>query len=198
MKGYAFDRASVLLVDDSVWMRAVLRQMLKALGFTRVTEADSGVAALNKLEALQPDVILTDWDMQPLNGLDLTRRIRRLPGQERFTPIIMISAYSRLSNVLAARNAGVSEFLVKPLSPQALYHRLAAVIERPRPFIEAPNYIGPDRRRQGAEGYLGRKRRQSDQGPVADGGRRLPDVPLTQEDISDIMSCTRTPQEVCG
>jgi len=198
MKGYSFERASVLLVDDSVWMRAVLRQMLKALGFAQIHEASSGASALGKLDTIRPDIILTDWDMEAMSGLDLTHRIRRLPGEERFTPVIMISAYSMLSNVLAARNAGVTEFLVKPVSPQALYHRLVAVIERPRAFVEAPGYVGPDRRRRADEEYRGPKRRSVDEGSAPAAARQIPDVSLTQEEISEIMSCARTPQEVCA
>ena len=186
MKDYAFDRASVLVVDDSVWMRVILRQMLKSLGFSRIQETESAEAALALVENAPPDIVLVDWDMAPMNGLELTRRIRRLPGEARFVPVIMISAYSTLGNVLAARNAGVNEFLVKPASPQTLYHHLVAVIERPRLFVEAPGYTGPDRRRKGAADTGTPRRRSTDhdaprpQGPA--------DMHLTQSEISAIMS----------
>lgn len=199
MKAYAFGRASVLLVDDSMWMRRILRNMLKSLGFSQIYEAANGTAALATIEAARPDVILTDWDMHPMSGLELTQCIRRLPSEVRYTPIIMISAHGRLSNVLAARNAGVTEFLVKPMSPQALHHRLVAVIERPRAFIEAPEYIGPDRRRR-TEGTDNPGRRQSDRetAPPSVATRGREDRQLNQSEISDIMSCARTPEEVCG
>lgn len=188
MKAYAFDRASVLVVDDSVWMRVILRQMLKSLGFSRIQEAESGEAALSLVEAAPPDIVLVDWDMKPMNGLELTRRIRRLPGEARYIPVIMISAYSTLGNVLAARNAGVNEFLVKPASPQTMYHHLVAVIERPRLFVEAPGYSGPDRRRRGASEENAPRRRSSDHQPQPPQGPA--DLQLSQSEISAIMNGT--------
>jgi two-component system, chemotaxis family, chemotaxis protein CheY len=161
MERYSFENASLLLVDDSIWMRAVIRKMVRTLGFTQIYEADCGENALARVIALQPDIILTDWDMKPMNGLELTFNIRRLDSPVRFTPIIMVSAYNTLSNIIAARNAGITEYLVKPVSPAALYKRFVAVIERPRPIVEAAGYIGPDRRRHKDDnGPL--KRRQVD------------------------------------
>jgi CheY-like chemotaxis protein len=186
MKGYAFDKASVLLVDDSVWMRVILRQMLKALGFSHIQETDNAESALASVQTAPPDIVLADWDMRPMNGLELTQRIRRLSGEARFAPVIMISAFSTLGNVLAARNAGVSEFLVKPVAPQTLYHHLVAVIERPRMFVEAPGYAGPDRRRKDADG-AGHNRRRSDQPePALPPG--MADRQLSQAEISAIMN----------
>ena len=201
MRGYAFDKASVLLVDDSPWMRVILRQMLKALGFTHIQETDNAESALTIVQTAPPDIVLADWDMRPMNGLELTRRIRRLPGEARFAPIIMISAFSTLGNVLAARNTGVSEFLVKPVAPQTLYHHLVAVIERPRMFVEAPGYAGPDRRRKDAADGAGQNRRRGDQDqPVLPSGAA--DRQLSQAEISAIMNgatdTMATPMEARG
>lgn len=197
MKDYAFDRASVLVVDDSVWMRVILRQMLKSLGFSRIQEAGAGEAALTVADAAPPDIILIDWDMKPMNGLELARRIRQLPGEARFTPVIMISAYSTLGNVLAARNAGVNEFLVKPASPQTLYHHLVAVIERPRLFVEAPGYSGPDRRRKGDSDAGTPRRRRTDGEPQP--LQASADLHLSQSEISAIMSgATEVPKQRVG
>ncbi|WP_448190196.1 response regulator [Azospirillum sp. sgz301742] len=192
MKGYAFDKASVLLVDDSAWMRVILRQMLKALGFSHIAETDNGESALATVKTSPPDIVLADWDMRPMNGLELTRRIRRLPGEARFAPVIMISAFSTLGNVLAARNAGVSEFLVKPVAPQTLYHHLVAVIERPRMFVEAPGYSGPDRRRRDVPDGAGHNRRRGDreQPPLPP---NLTERQLSQAEISAIMNGVMDP-----
>jgi len=192
MKGYAFDKASVLLVDDSAWMRVILRQMLKALGFSHIQEADNAESALASVRAAPPDIVLADWDMRPMNGLELTRRIRRLPDEARFAPIIMISAFSTLGNVLAARNAGVSEFLVKPVAPQTLYHHLVAVIERPRMFVEAPGYSGPDRRRRDVEDGTAPRRRGGDQ-PVPSLPPGAAERQLSQAEISAIMNGATNP-----
>ncbi len=187
MKGYAFGKASVLMVDDSAWMRIILRQMLVAIGFSRIREAENGEAALAAVQAAAPDLVLTDYDMLPMSGLELTRRIRRLPNDARFVPVIMVSAHSTLGNVLAARNAGVTEFLVKPVALQTFYHHLVAVIERPRPFIEAAGYNGPDRRRREVAGGAGHSRRSTDAAaaaPPPEGD----DVELSQDEISAIMN----------
>lgn len=200
MTNYAFNQASVLLVDDSVWMRLILINILKAVGFVHIHEAVNGTAALTLIDTLWPDIVLTDWEMQPMDGLELTRRIRRLSGKVRFTPIVMISAHSFLGNVLAARNAGVTEYLVKPVSLNALYQRIVAVVEHPRSFVEAPGYVGPDRRRHTSAAYHGPQRRELDR--HADGERTMTgtdmQTSLTQDEVSTIMAGGWTPRAVAG
>lgn len=147
-RGYLRD-LNFLIVDDSPFMREVLRKVLRHFDVNIIREAGDGAEALDIMQAWTPDIILLDWEMTPFNGLELTRMIRASTrGDECFIPIIMISAHAEYWRVQQARNVGVNEYLVKPVSPKALFSRIRAIIERPRPFIKAPNYFGPDRRRQ--------------------------------------------------
>ena len=110
----------------------------------------------------QVDLILTDWQMQPLSGIELTKRIRTSPDSTNvFVPIIMITAFHEREHVFKARDAGVTEYVVKPISPKSLFSRIDAVIERPRQFVRVGEFFGPDRRRQ-KKGYSGDERRGQD------------------------------------
>ena len=138
-----------LVVEDSSFMREILREVLMHFDVRNIREASDGAEALQIMEAWTPDIILLDWEMQPFDGIEFTRTVRASKkGEECFLPIIMVSAHSEYWRIQQSRNVGVNEFLVKPVSPKALFSRIRAVIERPRQFIKAPGYFGPDRRRQ--------------------------------------------------
>jgi CheY-like chemotaxis protein len=140
---------SILIVDDYPPMRAILRVMLKALGVRDIAEASDGLSALDEMKGFHADIVIADYRMVPMDGVGLTLRIRDGDaGIDPFTPVIMVSGHSEKSRICQARDAGVSEFLVKPISATLLYYRLRAAIENPRPFIRAPNFFGPDRRRR--------------------------------------------------
>lgn len=147
-KGY-FSGLRFLVVDDSPFMRELIREVLRHFDVREIRQASDGAEALEVMMVWSPDVILVDWEMAPFDGIEFTRSIRSSDrGSERFTPIIMVSAHSEYWRVQHARNAGVNEFLVKPVSPKSLFSRVRAVIERPRQFVKAPGYFGPDRRRR--------------------------------------------------
>jgi len=153
-----------LVVDDSVFMRELLGDVLRHFDVRKIREAADGAEALEIMSAWTPDIILMDWEMTPFDGIEFTRAVRSSDrGDERFAPIIMISGYSEYWRIQHARNAGVNEYLVKPVSPKALFSRIRAVIERPRPFIQAPGYFGPDRRRQDMEHTDERRKGAHDQ-----------------------------------
>jgi len=156
-----------LIVDDSAFMRTIIRRILSTLGVQKIREANDGSEGLKILQNWSPDIILAAWEMSPFDVIEFTRTIRQSSrGDERFTPIIMLSAHSEYWRIQQARNAGVNEFLVKPVSPKSLFSRIRAVIRRPRQFIKAPGYFGPDRRRQDM-GHSDEKRKsQSELIPV--------------------------------
>ena len=138
-----------LVVEDSHFMREILREVLMHFDVRNIREASDGAEALSIMKTWTPDIILLDWEMQPFDGIEFTRTIRGKQGSEEcFIPIIMVSAHSEFWRIQQARNVGVNEFLVKPVSPKSLFSRIRAVIERPRQFINAPGFFGPDRRRQ--------------------------------------------------
>ena len=115
----------------------------------QVREASDGEDALQIIQTFMPDIIILDWEMKPMDGLEFTRKVRLSKGSPNvFTPIIMVSGHSERGRIVAARDAGVNEFVVKPISAKSLFDRIQAVIERPRPFVRLKNYFGPDRRRK--------------------------------------------------
>ena len=131
----------------------------------RVYKAADGDAGFRTFCHEKPDIVITDWHMLPTSGLDLVSRIRKTSASPNKTvPIIMMTGYSAMPRVAEARDQGATEFLVKPFSANDLAKRLAHVINKPRDFIETPDYFGPDRRRKIADAFKGPYRRDSDLG----------------------------------
>jgi CheY-like chemotaxis protein len=161
--GYKFDKLRVLVVDDSPHMRKILTTVLDAFGCRHVAEAGDGHSALLSIREVVPDILIVDLAMPGMDGLELTREIRL--GSDTpcpFLPIIMLTGHTGLDNVKAARDAGINEFLAKPISPAALLKRIQAVVEHPRPFVRTKAYFGPDRRRLRNDIYQGPERRETD------------------------------------
>ena len=144
-------------------MRVLLRELLNNIGIREVSEAANGQAALNVLRERKCDLILSDMAMAPMDGIDFTRHIRNDSSSPNpFVPIIMISGHTEKYKVEAARDAGVAEFLAKPITAQNLFARIAEIVERPRAFVRCDNYFGPDRRRRQNDDYPGPWRRKDD------------------------------------
>jgi two-component system, chemotaxis family, chemotaxis protein CheY len=164
MPGTGLETLKALIVEDNQHMRMLLRSLLNAVGMHDVSEAADGRVAVRVLaEKKKCDLILCDFAMKPMDGLDFVREVRRSnTSANPFVPIIMISGYTEKHRVEAARDAGITEFLAKPITTQNLYARIAEIMERPRAFIRAPNYFGPDRRRKTSEAYHGPWRRHDD------------------------------------
>ena len=142
-------KVRILIVDDQSFNRRLLRGILGALGCRRVTEAKSVELAWSSLLLSAPDLVIVDWEMGDVDGLELVRRIRHEEDTpDRFMPIIMLTAHSEMPRIETARDAGVNEFVVKPISVNTLFSRIQAVIEKPRPYIRINNFFGPDRRRK--------------------------------------------------
>ena len=153
---YNFDQLTVLVVDDCNNMQHLLRELLKAFGFRDLHAAKSGEEALTALRSIHPDFIICDYNMEPMNGVEFIRTLRNDGGNlNRFVPIIMLTGHAEMANILAARDAGATEFLAKPVSPQSLYKRIEAVIELPRDFVETSSFFGPDRRRSTVAEWAG-------------------------------------------
>jgi CheY-like chemotaxis protein len=141
----------------------MIASVLDALGVKTVFYADDGQKGFESFLQNRPDIVLTDWLMEPVDGIELTRTIRNDPhSPNQMVPIIMITGYCVPSRVIKARDSGVTEFLVKPFTANDLAKRLSHVINHPRDFIEHPEYFGPDRRRRNKPDYKGPFRRESD------------------------------------
>ena len=159
-----FKKLSVLVVEDTLPMRKLIASVLETMEVGLIYTADSGEDGYEKVKKFNPDIIISDWHMSPIDGIEFTREIRKTTlSPNRMTPVILITGYSALSRVAEARDAGVTEFLVKPFSANDLAKRIAYVINKPRDFIETSDYFGPDRRRRVIENYQGPFRRSTDQ-----------------------------------
>ena len=156
-----FNRLSFLVIDDNIHMRRILRTLLHGFGTREVHEAEDGAAGLEAFIKRTPDILITDWVMPIVGGLELTQTIRQ-PGANfnPYVPIIMLTGHSEKQHVVLARDAGVTEFLAKPISAKGLYDRVVNVVVNPRPFIKTNTYFGPDRRRNVNPNYVGTERRK--------------------------------------
>lgn len=137
-----------LIADDNAFMRTIIRRILSTLGAQEFREVSDGAEALKIMQTWMPDIVLLDWEMTPFDGIEFTNMVRHAhDNTNTFMPIIMISAHSEYWRIAQARDVGVTEFLVKPISARTLFSRIRNVIENPRPFVNAPGFFGPDRRR---------------------------------------------------
>lgn len=149
MTHYRLDNLSVLVVEDNSHMMKLLVQILNNFGVVDVRKATDGEAGFEEYCYSPPDLIITDWMMEPKDGLDFVKMVRGDEGSpEPMIPIIMVTAHSERYRIVEARDAGINEFLAKPVSPKAVYDRIVTIIDRPRKFIRGKEYIGPDRRRR--------------------------------------------------
>ena len=156
-----FQQLTVLVAEDSDYYRRLIVTNLRAMGVGTTEEASNGRDAFELQQRRSVDLALVDWVMEPMNGLELTRKIRRNSGSgDRELPIIMITAHTDEERIYAARDAGVTEILTKPISADQLYSRMYSVVMKPRPFVDGSSYVGPDRRRSNRTGYDGPERRQ--------------------------------------
>ena len=117
----------VLIVDDYKTMLRIIRNLLKQLGFHNVDEATDGAAALQKLRDKEYGLVISDWNMEPMSGLQLLQEVRA-DQKLKALPFIMITAESKTENVLAAKEAGVSNYIVKPFNAATLKTKLTSVI----------------------------------------------------------------------
>jgi two-component system chemotaxis response regulator CheY len=126
----------VLVVDDFSTMIRIIRNLLRQLGFLDVDDASDGGAALEKMRAKRYGLVISDWNMEPMTGFDLLREVRANPQLES-TPFIMVTAESKTENVIAAKKAGVNNYIVKPFNAQTLKAKMEAVFAHKSPLSAA-------------------------------------------------------------
>ncbi len=119
---------NVLIVDDYNTMLRIIKNLLKQLGFNNVDEATDGSAALTKVQGKTYGLIISDWNMEPMTGLDLLKEIRTSDKPYKDVPFIMITAESKTENVIAAKQAGVNNYIVKPFNAETLKTKITAVL----------------------------------------------------------------------
>ena len=116
----------ILVVDDYSTMIRIIRNLLRQLGFEHIDEATDGTAALNKLRDKRYGLVISDWNMEPMTGYELLKEVRADPSLQK-TPFIMVTAESKTENVIAAKKAGVNNYIVKPFNAQTLKTKIDAV-----------------------------------------------------------------------
>lgn len=168
----------VLVAEDHVVTARLIGDVLRAAGVGQVEKAADGLRAREMLKTWDPHIVFTDWKMPMMDGLELTRSIRRaavvrdrmVPNPR--VPVIMLTASRSRRDVELARRAGVNEFVIKPFTPASVISRIQLVLTRPRDFIVTEAYLGPDRRRRAEISYSGPLRRAGDPAEVVDCGER--------------------------
>ncbi len=138
----------VLVVDDNQYMRKMIRNLLVNCGIKDIYEAADGIAALDSIRTMAPDVVILDWEMPLLSGPELVRIVRS-PGVFPMPdiPIIMLTGHCERWRVVEAVRLGVNEYLTKPVSAKALYDRLVSITMQPRPVVQLGDYYGPEPRK---------------------------------------------------
>lgn len=152
---------TILIVDDNRHMRGILKELLHAAGVNDIKEASDPLEAFEYMKSSSIDLLLVDLSMPLMDGVEFTRMVRTNENSpNHFLPIIMITGHSERSRVNAARDAGVNEFLVKPVTAKGLMERLSLIVNRPRNFVKSKQYFGPDRRRRADPNFSGEERRK--------------------------------------
>lgn len=118
----------ILIIDDFATMRRILKNILKQLGFKNLVEADDGTTALNVLESQKIDLIISDWNMPKMTGLELLKKVRASTEYEKI-PFLMVTAEAQKQNVIEAVQAGVSNYVVKPFTAEAISDKLEKILK---------------------------------------------------------------------
>lgn len=157
---FDYSRLRILVIEDNNLMTNILRTFLRGFGIHNIQETDNAISGFEELQNSSFDIILVDNLMNTFSGIEFTRAIRTAKDSPNCAlPIIMISGHTEKSKILQARDAGVNEFIGKPLSAQTLISKINEVLFNPRQFKKTAKFVGPDRRRRNPALYSGVERR---------------------------------------
>lgn len=169
MENLNLTQLSVLVVEKQPPMRSMLRGILRELGIKKISDAATPESGFEAFTNGDPDLVLIDWGPD-FDGIGLLNKIRTDANiNNSFVPVIMVTAHSEVEKVIEARDAGMTEYLTKPISGKRLYQRIAAIVKSDRSFIRNSEFFGPDRRRHKKE-HSGDDRRESAPGSDDEAG----------------------------
>ncbi len=199
-------RVAVLIVEDNDSSRRLVMELLRSAGFENLSFARDAEEAIELLQGTAPELMLLDWNLPGMSGIDLVRQIRAaaLTPDPRFSnpqlPIVMLTARQRARDVNAARNAGVSAFVVKPFSTAALLKAITASLTWKRTFVATPDFAGPDRRRRRADAYPGLLQRADDMPDAASEAPQLNQPPAApyNKKLSNELNAVRSLMQTSG
>jgi len=163
---YDLSKLEIAIIDPNNFSRQLLRALLNAIGIpsASIKELTDAETVLADLDHFVPDLILCEVTLPGMDGVGFIQSVRRLEDEaKRYVPIIVCTGFTDQQQVLACRDAGAHELLIKPMSVRTLYQRIVSVIVHPRSFVYAPIYTGPDRRRR-ETGGASQARRACDAG----------------------------------
>ena len=178
----------ILIIEPSLAGARLIAELLKSAGAKQIHIEHTGAKALATCRLAEPQMIFTDVGGPSHEGLNFVRDLRRSHLACRQAPVIVVTAEATASMIVAARNAGVHEFLRKPFTMRDLTRRLEAAALHPRDWIEAVGYVGPDRRRFNSGDYAGPRKRRSDQAPTAPSERVEQALKITRAALAALES----------
>ena len=160
---YNFSDVKVLVVEENQPMTQITVALLKGFGFNFIQTAKNSNRAYEAYCEERHDLLLVDWMIKPLDGIELAEKIRMDSySPNPFVPIVLMTGFSEKRRVIQARDTGITEFLVKPFTANDLYKRIDQIIMKPRQFVKSPDFFGPDRRRKHMDKNETPKRRNED------------------------------------
>jgi len=166
LTAYDLSKLKIVVAEESPFVQRLVAAVLTGLRAPHPYAANTSDVALRIVAEAEPDLVILDWELKPMSGLDVLRALRDEENSPNPTiPIIMISGHCAIERVTASRDNGANEFMAKPITVDALYRRIVALIEKPRPFIRIESYFGPCRRRR-IEDYGGDERRRVNPNPI--------------------------------
>jgi CheY-like chemotaxis protein len=158
------ERVRFLIIDDNTHMTHIVETILRGFGAQKILSARDAPEAFDKLKSDSIDIVICDFMMPVLDGLEFVKLLRTSSDTTNSTatvPIIMLTAHTERSRVEAARDVGATEVCCKPVTAKELLNKIVAVVDHPRPFIKTSGYFGPERRRKIRE-HSGPERRASE------------------------------------
>ncbi len=183
---------TILVADPSAFTRRVINGMLRGFGANKILEAEQSSGLFQALSSQKIGMLLCDLQLPPHGGLALTRTIRgNADNENRTLPILLMTSNTSEKIVKSARDSGANMVVAKPMSPNSLYDRLGWIAFHPRPFVDTPNYFGPDRRYkiEGFPGGVGRRKGDSMVNVAEESGPAL-----AQNDIDSLFTAARAGQ----
>jgi two-component system chemotaxis response regulator CheY len=183
---YDFAEVKILIVEDMQPMLHLSRTLLGLMGLKNIQGAKNAEDGFRMFCHANHDLIITDWLMEPYDGLDFIKMVRRDDrSPNKFVPVIMMTGYSDRQRVESARDMGVTEFLMKPFSAKDMYARIVQIIEKPRQFVDTGEFFGPDRRRRKNFDFHGENRRGNSDKNIGAFGEPNPEIDLMLRDLQD-------------
>ena len=160
-KSYDLSQLTFLVIDDNSYMLSIIKTLLKGLGVQKIREANDAADAFEEFQAASIDVIILDYVLHTLDGIEFCQLVRKAKDSPNpYVPIIMLTAHTERLRIIEARDAGITEFLCKPICAKDLLSRIVETIEHPRPFVRSAGFFGPDRRRHDPDAFRGNEQRK--------------------------------------